>query len=141
MPLLFSLPLFAPLFKPYLATMSKLAQGKTALITGASTGVGEALACCLAREGAKLILISEEKTPDQLKQARDGAGDRQWAVWRPTDGPRLGRLPPCPSKAPCAAHADHAGQPRLRQPAVPGLPHYHTHLPGCPARAATSATA
>ncbi|KAL4429337.1 hypothetical protein ABPG77_005111 [Micractinium sp. CCAP 211/92] len=52
--------------------MSKLAQGKTVLITGASTGVGEVLACCLAREGAKLILISEEKTKDQLKQARDG---------------------------------------------------------------------
>ncbi|KAL4458667.1 hypothetical protein ABPG75_013532 [Micractinium tetrahymenae] len=56
--------------------MSKLAQNKTVLITGASTGVGEVLACTLAREGAKLILISEEKTQDQLKQARKRTAEK-----------------------------------------------------------------
>ncbi len=69
--------------------MSKLAQGKTVLITGASTGVGEVLACCLAREGAKLILISEEKTKDQLKQARDGG----W-VAAVTGSPMVGKKAP-----------------------------------------------
>lgn len=56
--------------------MGKLASGKTVLITGASRGVGECLACCLAREGAKLILISEEKTKDELKQV-GGWGGRE----------------------------------------------------------------
>lgn len=109
--------------------MSKLAQGKTVLITGASTGVGEVLACCLAREGAKLILISEEKTQDQLKQARDGG----W-VAAATGSPRVGKEAPPPgaadslpflSKVPCSAGTLLKVLQRLRQSghSVDSMPH------------------
>lgn len=46
----------------------KLLSGETVLITGASRGVGECLAHCFAREGAKLVLCAEEGSKDALKQ-------------------------------------------------------------------------
>ena len=49
--------------------MSKLLEGKTVLLTGASRGVGATLACALARQGAaKLLLVAEEGSPDELHQ-------------------------------------------------------------------------
>ena len=47
--------------------MQKLA-GKTALITGASKGLGKAMALALGREGARLILVSRN-----LEQTRETA--------------------------------------------------------------------
>lgn len=48
-------------------------RGTTVLITGASGGIGEALAISLAREGARLVLAgrSEEKLERVLERARD----------------------------------------------------------------------
>ena len=37
-------------------TLSKLLEGETALITGASRGIGKAIAICLAKEGAEVII-------------------------------------------------------------------------------------
>jgi short-subunit dehydrogenase len=42
---------------------------KTCWITGASSGIGEAIAYELAKEGAKLIISSNQ--PDELKQVKD----------------------------------------------------------------------
>jgi len=42
--------------------------GQVVWITGASSGIGEALACAFAREGAKLILSS--RRPDELDRVR-----------------------------------------------------------------------
>jgi NAD(P)-dependent dehydrogenase (short-subunit alcohol dehydrogenase family) len=52
--------------------MSKLElnfQGKTALVTGASRGIGEAIARALAANGAEVILTSRK--PEDLKQVAD----------------------------------------------------------------------
>ncbi len=37
-------------------TISKLLEGQTALVTGASRGIGKAIAICLAKEGAEVII-------------------------------------------------------------------------------------
>ena len=37
-------------------TFSQLLQGQTALVTGASRGIGKAIAICLAKEGAEVII-------------------------------------------------------------------------------------
>ena len=37
-------------------TLSKLLEGQTALVTGASRGIGKAIAICLAKEGAEVII-------------------------------------------------------------------------------------
>ncbi|OGW82852.1 MAG: hypothetical protein A2Z83_05740 [Omnitrophica bacterium GWA2_52_8] len=47
-------------------------QGKTALITGASGGIGEALACELARRGAHLILTARSRSKLEMLAARLG---------------------------------------------------------------------
>lgn len=41
-------------------------QGKTAIVTGASRGIGQAIAESLAREGVKLVLLSRSSPPSSL---------------------------------------------------------------------------
>jgi short-subunit dehydrogenase len=46
----------------------------TALITGASSGIGESLARCFARAGHRLVLVA--RSSDKLKALARGAGQR-----------------------------------------------------------------
>ena len=48
--------------------MAKLLDGKKVLLTGASKGIGQELACAFAREGAFLILCAEPATKGELEQ-------------------------------------------------------------------------
>ncbi|EFN53250.1 hypothetical protein CHLNCDRAFT_137162 [Chlorella variabilis] len=50
-----------------------LLQGKTALLTGASRGIGAAIACALAKEGASLTLVAHPHHEQDLKQCADKA--------------------------------------------------------------------
>ena len=52
--------------------------GKVALVTGASQGIGEAIARGLHREGAKVALVA--RTQAKLDQVVRGLGDRAFAV-------------------------------------------------------------
>ncbi len=45
-----------------------LLQGKKALLTGASRGIGAAIACALAKEGASLTLVAHPHHEQDLKQ-------------------------------------------------------------------------
>lgn len=45
-----------------------LLQGKSALLTGASRGIGAAIACALAKEGASLTLVAHPHHEQDLKQ-------------------------------------------------------------------------
>jgi NAD(P)-dependent dehydrogenase (short-subunit alcohol dehydrogenase family) len=58
-------------------SMTKTLSGRTALITGASRGLGKAMALALAQAGARIALVSrdEEKLNEIATQIRDGAGD------------------------------------------------------------------
>ncbi|HVA36013.1 MAG TPA: 3-oxoacyl-ACP reductase, partial [Candidatus Dormibacteraeota bacterium] len=49
-------------------------QGKTALVTGASRGIGEAIAETLRRDGAKLILLDVPALGDDLKKVAGRVG-------------------------------------------------------------------
>ncbi|KAL4435881.1 hypothetical protein ABPG77_000643 [Micractinium sp. CCAP 211/92] len=50
-----------------------LLQGKKALLTGASRGIGAAIACALAKEGASLTLVAHPHHEQDLKQCADKA--------------------------------------------------------------------
>lgn len=58
--------------------------GKVAMITGASTGIGRATALGFAREGAKLVLgdINEDEAQETLRQVEEAGGD---ALFQRTD--------------------------------------------------------
>lgn len=58
--------------------MKKSFMGITALVTGASSGIGREFACELAREGADLILVA--RSGDKLKQLA-GELQQQFKVW------------------------------------------------------------
>lgn len=48
-------------------------QGKTAIVTGAGSGIGEAIAATFAQEGAQVVTVG--RTADKLEKARLTAGD------------------------------------------------------------------
>jgi len=72
---------------------SKSMQGKVALITGGSSGVGLALARLLVRRGAHVVLVA--RSPDALRSAADslGAGCASWVVLDVADRAGLSQLP------------------------------------------------
>ena len=47
-------------------------RGRTFIITGASAGIGKALAVLLSREGSNLVLNAREPEPLARAAARDG---------------------------------------------------------------------
>lgn len=77
--------------------MSLLA-GKKVLLTGASRGIGAAIACAVAKEGASLTLVAHPHHEQDLKQVRRlpwMAGGRASAAAQP--------LPWTPLEVPTAA--------------------------------------
>ena len=61
--------------------MPGLLQGKTALITGASSGIGRAAALVCAREGARVLVadVTEEAGAETVKLIRDTGGEATFA--------------------------------------------------------------
>lgn len=47
--------------------------GKGAIVTGAGSGIGEAIACCFASEGAEVVTVG--RTLSKLHQAKERAGE------------------------------------------------------------------
>jgi NAD(P)-dependent dehydrogenase (short-subunit alcohol dehydrogenase family) len=76
-----------------LKDMRKLA-GKTALITGASKGLGRAMALALGREGARLILVSRnlEQTRETAKAVVAAGGKAEAFQTDVTDEQQIARL-------------------------------------------------
>jgi NAD(P)-dependent dehydrogenase (short-subunit alcohol dehydrogenase family) len=61
--------------------MPGLLQGKTALVTGASSGIGRAAALVFAREGAKVLVadVTEEQGLETVKLVKDAGGEAVFA--------------------------------------------------------------
>src|SRR5712672_2998440 len=57
--------------------MAGLLTGKSALITGAASGIGRAAALVFAREGARLIVadMAEERGAETVRMARENGAD------------------------------------------------------------------
>ena len=76
-------------------------QGKVALVTGGSSGIGQAIACRLGREGAKVAIADVADANETLALLRESRSDgfwapcdisdpRQVAAWVTEVGARLG---------------------------------------------------
>ena len=59
------------------ALQSEFLSGKWALVTGSSRGIGRAVAEALSREGAKVIITSEEGQKEELQKV--GAVIMTWS--------------------------------------------------------------
>jgi NAD(P)-dependent dehydrogenase (short-subunit alcohol dehydrogenase family) len=61
--------------------MPGLLQGKTALVTGASSGIGRAAALVFAREGAKVLVVdvTEEQGHETVKLVKNAGGEAVFA--------------------------------------------------------------
>jgi short-subunit dehydrogenase len=65
--------------RQYKSWIMKL-QGKVAIITGASMGIGEEIAKLFAREGARLVLCARDLSRLQATEQRIGAGENAMSV-------------------------------------------------------------
>ena len=63
----------------------EILEGRVAWVTGAGSGIGEAGAIALAREGATVILTGRRKEPLEAVAARIDADGRGKALARPAD--------------------------------------------------------
>ena len=74
--------------------MTRSLHGKTALITGASKGLGKAMALALAQAGANLALVSRDgaKLNEVAKQIRDGGGSAEVFVADVTDEAQVAKV-------------------------------------------------
>ena len=60
---------------------------KAAIVTGAGTGIGKAVALALLRDGYRVALAGRRKEPLEAASGESGAGPRALAV--PTDERRV----------------------------------------------------
>jgi NAD(P)-dependent dehydrogenase (short-subunit alcohol dehydrogenase family) len=74
--------------------MDQTLHGKTALITGASKGLGKAMALALADAGAGIALVSRDETKlgEVAQQIRDGGGRAEVFVADVTDEAQIARV-------------------------------------------------
>ena len=67
--------------------MSKKHQGKTAVISGAASGIGQASAVRLAEEGAQIVIADRANADDTLGRIKAAGGSAtavQCDTWSPT---------------------------------------------------------
>jgi NAD(P)-dependent dehydrogenase (short-subunit alcohol dehydrogenase family) len=74
--------------------MAQRLHGRTALITGASKGLGKAMALALAGEGARIALVSRDGTKlnDAAKEIRNAGGQAEVFVADVSDETQVARL-------------------------------------------------